>query len=49
MAANNSLSALRNYLEMPAAEFRAEWAKLTDQDKKDLKAGFETDPNTLTY
>lgn len=35
------------YFEMPVAVFRAEWAKLSDPDKEQLKAGLAD--GTLTY
>lgn len=48
--------AVMKYFEMTVSQFKQEWAKLTDQDKADLKAGIgEYDPatgtasGTLTY
>jgi hypothetical protein len=35
------------YFEMPIGQFKMEWAKLTDQDKEDLKKGIMD--GTLTY
>lgn len=35
------------FFEMTPASFRAEWSKLTDADKAQLKAGVEN--GTLTY
>ena len=37
-----SMVDVMKYFEMKPQEFRAEWAKLTPQDKEDLKTGVET-------
>ena len=43
----NLLKELREFFNMPAGDFAREYKKLSDQDKKDLKAGIEN--GTLTY
>lgn len=43
-----TINDVRKYFEFKtAANFAAEWRKLTDQDKADIKAGLEN--GTLTY
>lgn len=42
-----TLTTIREFFGLNAAEFRAQWTKLTTEDKVQLKEGFEN--GTLTY
>lgn len=45
--ADATLKDIMGYFKMSSADFKREWPKLTDQDKKDIKAGIGN--GTETY
>jgi hypothetical protein len=44
-----TLKDVRDYFGITGKEMIAEWRKLTDADKRDLRSGLAGDSPTLTY